>query len=56
MFNNKKMKTLEFTFTAPASDIQHDMLTTMLAEIGFDSFMDDERSLKAFQHQIYAPV
>lgn len=48
MFNNKKMKTLEFTFTAPTSDIQHDMLTTMLAEIGFDSFMDDEYSLKAY--------
>ena len=42
------MKTLEYTFTAPSSDIQHDMLTTMLAEIGFDSFMDDNRSLKAY--------
>lgn len=42
------MKTFEFTFTAPSSDIQHDMLTTMLAEIGFDSFMDEERSLKAY--------
>ncbi len=42
------MKTLEYTFTAPSSDIQHDMLTTMLADIGFDSFMDDEHSLKAY--------
>lgn len=42
------MKTLEFTFTAPSSDIQHDMLTTMLAEIGFDSFMDDDHDLKAY--------
>ena len=42
------MKTLEYTFTAPSSDLQHDMLTTMLAEIGFDSFMDDERCLKAY--------
>jgi len=42
------MKTFEYTFTAPSSDIQHDMLTTMLAGIGFDSFMDDERSLKAY--------
>ena len=42
------MKTFEYTFTAPSSDIQHDMLTTMLAEIGFDSFMDDDFSLKAY--------
>ena len=42
------MKTFEYTFTAPSSDIQHDMLTTMLAEIGFDSFMDEEHSLKAY--------
>ena len=42
------MKTCEYTFTAPSSDIQHDMLTTMLAEIGFDSFMDEERCLKAY--------
>ena len=35
------MKTFEYSFTAPSSDIQHDMLITMLAEIGFDSFMDD---------------
>ena len=42
------MKTFEYTFTAPSSDIQHDMLVTMLAEIGFDSFMDDDRSLKAY--------
>ena len=42
------MKTFEYTFTAPSSDIQHDMLTTMLAEIGFDSFMDEERCLKAY--------
>ena len=42
------MKTFEYTFTAPSSDIQHDMLTTMLAEIGFDSFMDEGRCLKAY--------
>ena len=42
------MKTYEYTFTAPSSDIQHDMLTTMLAGIGFDSFMDDAMGLKAY--------
>jgi ribosomal protein L11 methyltransferase len=42
------MKTFEYTFTAPSSDIQHDMLTTMLAEIGFDSFMDENYALKAY--------
>ena len=42
------MKTFEYTFTAPSSDIQHDMLTTMLAELGFDSFMDDMMGLKAY--------
>ena len=43
------MKTLEYSFSAPSSDIQHDMLTTMLAEIGFDSFMDDDYVLKAYR-------
>ena len=42
------MKTFEYTFTAPTSDIQHDMLVTMLADIGFDSFMDEDRWLKAY--------
>ena len=42
------MKTFEYSFTAPSSDIQHDMLVTMLADIGFDSFMDEERCLKAY--------
>ena len=42
------MKTIEFTFTLPTSDIQHDMLTTMLGELGFDSFMDDDMMLKAY--------
>ena len=42
------MKTIEYTFTAPTSDIQHDMLTTMLGELGFDSFMDDDLGLKAY--------
>jgi len=42
------MKTFEYSFTAPSSDIQHDMLVTMLAEIGFDSFMDEEHALKAY--------
>jgi len=42
------MKTLEYTFTAPSSDIQHDMLVTMLADLGFDSFMDEGHLLKAY--------
>ena len=42
------MKTLEYTFTTPTSDIQHDMLVTMLADLGFDSFMDDDMGLKAY--------
>lgn len=42
------MKTFEYTFTLPASDIQHDMLTTMLGDLGFDSFMDDDMTLKAY--------
>ena len=42
------MKTFEYSFTVPNSDIQHDMLTTMLAEIGFDSFMDEDYALKAY--------
>ena len=42
------MKTIEYLFATPASDIQHDMLVSMLAEIGFDSFMDDELGLKAY--------
>ena len=42
------MKTIEYSFTAPSSDIQHDMLTTMLGELGFDSFMDDDMTLKAY--------
>ena len=42
------MKTFEYTFTTPVSDIQHDMLTTMLGDLGFDSFMDDDMGLKAY--------
>ena len=42
------MKTFEYSFTAPSSDIQHDMLVSMLAEIGFDSFMDEALCLKAY--------
>ena len=42
------MKTCEYTFTAPSSDIQHDMLVTMLADLGFDSFMDDDMGMKAY--------
>lgn len=42
------MKTWEYSFTMPGSDIQHDMLTTMLGNIGFDSFMDDDITLKAY--------
>ena len=42
------MKTIEYVFTSPTSDIQHDMLVTMLADLGFDSFMDDDTGLKAY--------
>ena len=42
------MKTFEYSFTMPTSDIQHDMLVTMLADLGFDSFMDDDMGLKAY--------
>ena len=42
------MKTLEYTFGALNSDIQHDMLVTMLADMGFDSFMDDDMGMKAY--------
>ena len=42
------MKTFEYLFTIPNSDIQHDMLVTMLADIGFDSFMDEDQCLKAY--------
>lgn len=42
------MRTFEYRFTMPSSDIQHDMLTTMLGDIGFDSFMDDDMTLKAY--------
>ena len=42
------MKTFEYTFTTPSSDVQHDMLITMLADIGFDSFMDESHTLKAY--------
>lgn len=42
------MKTFEYTFTLPTSDIQHDMLTTMLGDLGFDSFMDDDMGMKAY--------
>lgn len=42
------MRTYEYSFTLPGSDIQHDMLTAMLGDLGFDSFMDDGLSLKAY--------
>ena len=42
------MKTFEYSFSMPTSDIQHDMLVTMLADLGFDSFMDDDLGLKAY--------
>ena len=42
------MKTFEYSFTTPSSDIQHDMFVTMLADFGFDSFMDDDFGLKAY--------
>ena len=42
------MRTYEYSFTLPGSDIQHDMLTAILGDLGFDSFMDDGLSLKAY--------
>ncbi len=42
------MQTVEYTFTSPSSDIQHDMLVAMLADIGFDSFMEEGHTLKAY--------
>ncbi len=42
------MRTVEYTFSLPGSDIQHDMLVSMLSEMGFDSFMDDDMALKAY--------
>ena len=42
------MRTFEYTFTSPSSDIKHDMLVTMLADMGFDSFMDEGHLLKAY--------
>lgn len=47
------MKTFEYSFTLPSSDIQHDMLTTMLGDMGFDSFMDDDMTLKAYCSEEY---
>ena len=42
------MKTKEYSFTTPSADVQHDMLVSMLADLGFDSFMDDDMGLKAY--------
>lgn len=32
----------------PSSDIQHDALSVMLCDLGFDSFMDDDNTFKAY--------
>ncbi len=41
-------KYLEIAFTLPDSEAQKEMLTAMLANIGYDSFMDDEMLFKAY--------
>lgn len=42
------MSYVEYSFSRPDSDIQHDMLTALLSELGFDSFMDDADGFKAY--------
>ncbi len=42
------MQYLEYTFTMPSSDMQHDALSVMLCDLGFDSFMDDDNTFKAY--------
>lgn len=42
------MQYLEYTFTMPSSDMQHDALSVMLCDLGFDSFMDDDHTFKAY--------
>lgn len=42
------MQYLEYTFTMPVSDMQHDAFSVMLCDLGFDSFMDDDRTFKAY--------
>jgi len=42
------MQYLEYTFTMPSSDMQHDALSVMLCDMGFDSFMDDDNTFKAY--------
>lgn len=42
------MQYLEYTFTMPVSDMQHDAFSVMLCDLGFDSFMDDDHTFKAY--------
>jgi Ribosomal protein L11 methylase len=42
------MKYVEYSFTLPISEIQRDMLSGLLSEMGFDAFMDDEDAFKAY--------
>ena len=42
------MNYVEYTFSAPSSEVQHDMLSAMLGTIGFESFMDDTDTFKAY--------
>ncbi len=42
------MNYVEYTFSAPSSDVQHDMLGAMLSGIGFESFMDEADAFKAY--------
>lgn len=42
------MNYVEYTFSAPSSDVQHDMLSALLGSIGFESFMDEIDRFKAY--------
>ena len=43
------MKYLDFTFrTTPCSETMHDVLSAVLAEVGFESFVDEGDCLKAY--------
>ncbi|KAA6330696.1 hypothetical protein EZS27_020628 [termite gut metagenome] len=43
------MNYLEFTFhTIPSTEIIHDVLSAVLGEVGFDSFMEHECGIKGY--------
>ena len=43
------MKYLEFTFqTSPSGETVHDVLSAVLAEVGFDSFIPSDDEVKAY--------